>query len=396
MRKTLTDRGVAALKARPQRYAFPDPELTGFYVRVTPGGRRTFVTVARNPDGKQVWTTIGATDVLTIAEARETGREVIRRVRAGLAAVEAPPVKPDTFEDVAEQWLKRHAQAKGLRSLRQITRLLRVHVFPMWGDRAFLSIQRSDIATLLDRVEDHHSARQADCVLTVVRSIANWYASRHDGYQPPFVRGMRRQNPKEHTRARILNDAELAAIWKQAETDGTFGALVRLLLLTGQRRAKVAGMKWENLALDGTWTIPQVPREKDAADSLMLPAAAIAIIRAQPRLGDNPYVLAGRGNGYFNGYSKAKRRFDAKLPDMPQWQLHDLRRTARSLLSRAGVRPDIAERVLGHSVEGVQGVYDRHNWRDEKADALRRLATLIASIVDPVDNVVPMVREAAQ
>jgi hypothetical protein len=90
-------------------------------------------------------------------------------------------------------------------------------------------------------------------------------------------------------------------------------------------------------------------------------------------------VFAGRRR-YFNGYSKAKRTFDAKLPDMPQWGLHDLRRTARSLMSRAGVRPDIAERVLGYS------------YRDEKADAIKRLAALIETIINPpVGNVVSLV-----
>src|SRR5262249_30064350 len=156
MRKTLTDRGVAALKARPRRYAFPDPELRGHWIRVQPSGARSFVTVARDRDGKQVWTTLGATDLMTIAEAREQAREVVGRVRAGLPAFEAPPTKPDSFEDIAGQWLKRHGEAKQLRSLKNIKRLLRVHVYPKWKDRAFLDIRRNDVATLLDAIEDGH------------------------------------------------------------------------------------------------------------------------------------------------------------------------------------------------------------------------------------------------
>src|SRR5262245_27745291 len=105
MRKTLTDKGIAALKARASRYAFPDPEVRGHYVRVQPSGAKSFVTVARDPAGRQVWTTIGATDVLKIDAAREKAREAIRRVREGLSALEAPPTKPDSFEAVAEQWL---------------------------------------------------------------------------------------------------------------------------------------------------------------------------------------------------------------------------------------------------------------------------------------------------
>src|SRR6516225_1998274 len=131
MRKTLTDLGIRALKSRPQRYAYPDPELRGHYVRVQPSGGKSFITVARDPTRKkQVWTVIGATDTISIIEAREKAREAIKRVRAGKPALEAPPKQPDSFETIAEQWLKRHVQAKGLRSEHEIRRLLNAHVFP--------------------------------------------------------------------------------------------------------------------------------------------------------------------------------------------------------------------------------------------------------------------------
>src|SRR5262249_14570830 len=145
MRKTLTDKGVAALKPRAQRYAFPDPELTGHYVRVTPGGSKSFAAVAR-ANGKQIWTHIGAADVMTVAEAREHARDVLKRVRAGLPATEA---KGETFAEVAGNWIKRHVEANKLRSRNEIKRLLDRHVLPVWGEREFLSIRRSDVAALL-------------------------------------------------------------------------------------------------------------------------------------------------------------------------------------------------------------------------------------------------------
>src|SRR5262245_22600149 len=395
MRKSLTDKGVAALRPRAARYAHPDPELRGHYIRVQPSGVKSFVAVTLDPHGKQVWATLGTTDVLAIADARERAREAIRRIRDGLSAFEAPAAKPETFETVAEQWLKRHVHAKKLRSEHEVRRLLRAHVYPRWGERAVLDIRRSDVAALLDEVEDDHGARQADCVLAIVRGIMNWFATRHDDYVPPIVRGMRRTVPKERARTRTLTDNEMRLIWKTAATNGTFGALVRLLLLTAQRRDKVVSMRWSDISVDGTWTIPAEAREKGSAGELVLPEMALNIICTQPHLGDNPYVLAGRGNSHINGYSKAKRQLDAKLPSaMPGWVLHDLRRTARSLLSRAGVRPDIAERVLGHSLQGVEAVYDRHAYSAEKADALRRLAALIDSIVQPRENVVPLSKRA--
>jgi len=382
MRKTLTDKRVAALKSRASRYAFPDPELRGLYVRVQPSGAKSFVTVARDLYGKQVWTTIGAADVLGVDEARDLAREAIKRVRQGLPAIEPPPARPDSFKAVAENWLKRHVAAKRFRSEYEIRRVLERYVYPHWGNRDFISIKRSDISTLLDHVEDNHGAQQADKVLSVARGIANWFAGRDDDYVSPFVRGMRRHSG---ARTRVLEDDELPVIWKTAEGNGQFGAIVRLLLLTGQRREKVNSMKWADLA-DGVWTIATVEREKNNAGSLALPAQALAIIQAQPRVGENPYVFAGRGNGAYD-ISQSKAPFDRKLPKMPHWTLHDLRRTSRSLMSRAGVRPDIAERVMGHAIAGIEGVYDRHSYREEKADALRRLAMLVDGIVNPRDNV---------
>jgi integrase len=383
MRKTLTDKGVAALKPRPKRYAFPDPELRTHYVRVTPNGAKSFAVVVRGPDGKQVWATIGTCDAMSIDDARKKARPAIERLRAGLPAFEVPATRHN-FENVTGQWLKRHVQAKGLRSEGEVTRLLNAHVFPKWKDRDILNIRRSDVAALLDHIEDKHSARQADAVLAIVRGIMNWFASRHDNYAPPITKGMRRTNPKERARARILDDNELRTIWKAAESNGAFGAIVRLLLLTAQRRQKVVAIRWQDVSLDGTWTILTSDREKGNAGEVKLPQVALDIIRAQPQIGDNPYVFAGRGNGgHFNSPSKSKRLFDSKLPEMPQWQLHDLRRTARSLMARAGVRPDIAERVMGHAIAGVEGVYDRHAYTTEKADALKRLSALIQTILRP-------------
>ena len=389
-RRRMTDRSVAALRPMAQRYATPDPDLRGHYVRVTPSGAKSFVAVASSPTGKQIWTTIGPADAMGIDAARAKARDVLARVRAGLPPVEA---RGETFGDVAANWIKRHVEPNALRSRYEISRLLDRHVLPKWRDQEFVGIRRSDVAALLDHIEDNVSARQADACLTIVRSIGNWYAARHDDYQPPIVRGMRRQNPHAQQRARILDDREIRAIWKQAEANGVFGAIIRMCLLTAQRRAKVGSMRWQDISIDGQWSIPAAAREKGTAGFLVLPQKAVEIIRAQQIMGENPFVFAGRGAGPFNGYSKAKERFDATFADVEPWVLHDLRRSARSLMARAGVRPDVAERVMGHAIIGVEAVYDRHSYRDEKAAALRALAGLIETIINPRENVVAMAKE---
>jgi integrase len=316
-----------------------------------------------------------------------------------LEPFEAPPVKPDTVADVVATWLVRHVEAKGLRRGDEMRRLLEKHVVPVWRDRAFAEIKRSDIAALLDAVEDAHGPWIADAVLVTLRSVAGWYATRHDSYAPPFIKNMRRVPSEKRKRERTLSDDELRRVWLTAEAeDSVFGKFLMLLLLTGQRREKVATMRWSDVSPDGVWTIrTESAREKGHAGVLALPPLAIEIVRSLPRFASNEHVFAGRRpGGPIAGFAPWHTGFKQRC-GVDGWTLHDARRTARSLLSRAGVRPDIAERTLGHAVGGITAVYDKHSYRDEKADALRRLAALVESIVHPPADakVVPLRAPAA-
>ncbi len=145
-------------------------------------------------------------------------------------------------------------------------------------------------------------------------------------------------------------------------------------------------MRWVDLH-DTEWHMPSANREKGTGGVLVLPPMVVAIIQSQPRFADNPFVFAGRGSKQLNSFSERKAALDAKLPEQtPKWVLHDLRRSAKSLMSRAGVRPDLSERVLGHVIGGIEGVYDRHSYLEEKADALEKLAGLIGIIVNPPEG----------
>jgi integrase len=373
-RKTLTDAGVNALSPRPAPY--PDPELPGHYIRVRPTGIKTFVAVARSQSGKQIWHTIGPSTLYTVVEAREKAREAIKAIREGKDRTAS-----ETFEVVAENWFKRHVEKEKLISAAQVRSCLDRQLIPAWRGRDFTSIRRTDVAKLLDSVEDASGPVAADSALAAVSKICNWYATRHEDYSSPIVRGMRRSNPKVRARSRILDDNEIREVWRVAEANGTFGAFVQVALLTAQRREKIVTMRWCDLANDGEWSIPRFEREKGTAGFLVLPKAALDIINAQPRFASNPYVFAGIGNRYMQGISGRKAQFDAKLNGVAPYVIHDLRRSAKSLMSRARVLPHVSERVLGHAMEGVEGIYDRHSYREEKAHALRLLAGLIEKIL---------------
>jgi len=377
-RQTLSDLQVAALLRKPGFH--PDPELGKFGVRVRPSGAAAYYIICRDKQTRrQKWVRVCSVGEMLIEAAREKAKPMIARVMAGLPPVEPPPIQPDSAADVIENFLKRHVEKNKLRSADEVQRILKTYVLPRWADRPFAEIKRSDIAALLDSIEDENGAWMADAVLAQLRSVSAWFASRNDDYVPPFVRGMKRVAAHERQRSRILNDDELRSVWRA--TDGVFGGLVKTLLLTAQRRDKCATMKWIDLS-DGVWTIASEPREKTNAGMLKLPQAVLDIIAAQPRYVSNPYVFAGAGGGSTANFSADKKHLD-KASGVTGWVLHDLRRTARSLMSRANISSEHAERCLGHSIKGVEGTYNRHDFFKEKGDALAKLASLIELIVNP-------------
>lgn len=395
---------IASAKPIPgKRQTIGDPDTRGLFLRVMPTGSKSFTVVSRAPGGKQVWASLGDCERLSLKEARALAPVVIARIKAGQSATEKPEQAPETFRDVLEGrerdgkrsggFLARHVDGNAHRTARETRRIFTKYVLPEWKDKVFVEIRRGDVARLLDGIEDNSGPVMADRTLAALSKLFGWYVSRSDDYVSPIVRGMGRSNGRERARTRILSDDEIRLVWKAAK--GPFGALVQTLLLTGQRRAKVSEMRWEDIDAEGLWTIPAEAREKTNAGQLQLPPMALAIINAQPHIVGNPYVFAGRGKKAMNGFSPLKRDLDEAAP-IPHWVLHDLRRTAKSLMARAGVRPDVSERVLGHAIVGVEGVYDRHSYAAEKADALARLAGLVGTILEPQDNkVVPLRRRKA-
>lgn len=387
-RRKLSDRQIAALPRKQRRYILSDPEQRALYLRVPPAGPVVFTAVVK-VRGQQTWKALGTTDELGVDEARERTREIVKRVKAGKPPVEPPKPAPQSVAAVAENWLRRVVDENRYRTAAEKHRIVERYIVPHIGDRDFVELRRSDIALLLDRIQDDHGRQMADAVLTVLRSIAGWLQSRDDAYRVPFTKGMRRTPRQQYSRSRILSDDELRKVWLAADDAGAYGVLIKLLLLTAQRRAKVLRLRWADIHGD-VWHIPSAEREKGNAGRLQLPQVALDIIAAQPKLAGSPFVFAVSPLSL----GQAKRKLD-HAADVTGWRLHDLRRTSRSLLARLGVRHEVAEAVLGHALPGVVGIYNRHAYDAEKGHALRQLAALIGRIVNPpTDNIVTM-REAA-
>jgi integrase len=383
-RREFTDSHVRVLN-KPGLHA--DPRTVNLFVRVQPSGVKSFVTVARDPAGRQRWTTLGRWPHLSIDDARTASVEIVGRIKQGLPAKEA---KPDTLAVVAENWLAR--VGKDQREIVEKERRIRKYLLPALGDHVLTEIKKSHVAAMLDKIETKHGARTADMVRTDLLAVARWHAERSDDYTVPFV-GMKKRD-KAGARERVLNPDELRAVWNAAG-DSQFGAVVRLALYTAQRKDKVVSMRWSDIDLDtGTWTIQKSghPKEKGTPDKLVLPPAALDLIKAQPRFASSEYIFpACRGTGYLNGLSQLRKTFDAKLRPMAGWTVHDLRRSARTYMAEADVPFHVAEKILGHKLAGVAGTYDRSKLAVQMTAALATLAAYIDRIVNPpAGNVVPI------
>jgi integrase len=175
-----------------------------------------------------------------------------------------------------------------------------------------------------------------------------------------------------------------------------FGGLIRLYLLLGQRRKEIAGMEWRELDLDrGLWEIRAARYKKRLPHVVPLPSIAVELIQSLPKT-DDFYAFSTEPGTHFSGFSKAMGRLRA-LTGITDWTIHDLRRTLRTRISglkNAGgqrVGADIAERVIGHVIGGVRGIYDRYEYLDEKREALQLWAARTAEIVSPPpSNVIPL------
>jgi integrase len=392
--RRLTDKGIERLEARPQRYFHPDPEMAGHYIRVSPSGAKAFAAVARDPrTHKQIWATIGSTEHHKIEESRELAREAIKRIKKGEDPFPPAKPKPSSFGAVADDYVKSYVRGEAnLRSADEVERILNKYVLPRWRDREFTSVRRSDVMGLVRQAKRNHGQRQAQYILAVVRGLVFWAAeeTEHvgDDYVVPILMRRRRRQRGAGKRAgireRSLTHDELRTLWPVFEASGAFGALCQTLLLTGQRLGKVAALRWQDLGENGAWEIPAEPGEKHTGGMLVLPPMALDAIRKQRRVEGNPYVFFGSKTGsHIAGFSPRKRELDKAAPQVAHWTLHDLRRTAKSLMREAGVTSFDSERVLGHVIPGVEGVYDQHSYRTEKQRALAALAALVQRILDP-------------
>ena len=384
----------------------------GFGVRVTAGGARAFILNYRLR-GREHRFTIGAWPDWSALKAAREARNLRQRVDRGENPLDdrAPAPEIKTVSKVLDDFVARYVRnnERPLRSADHIESAFDRLVKPRIGKLGVYEVRRSHIADMLDRIEDEAGPVMADRTRAYLRKALAWYAERDDQFNltAAFVRVKPRANPKDRARTRVLSDDEIRAIWPALGEAATFGALIKTLLLTAQRRDEVAHMSRKEIGEDRIWTIPPERYKTKRPNFVPLSEDALAVIEAQPKIDGCDYVFPSRAETPFTGFGKSKAKLDkavlaamkkqakegTRIEPIPNWTLHDLRRTAKTLMVRAGVRPDISERVLGHVIAGVEGTYDRHSYADEKRDALEKLAEMVERILNPMPASITMLAE---
>ncbi len=372
MKHKLTDKYLSSFKPHPnRRVEIRDELLTGFSVRVSSSGKKTF-NLTRRVNGKIRRFRLGDYGIMSLAEARERARQMLYEIETGEfeRSTGVTVKRSPTLGQVLPEYLEKHAKVHNKDWRRKAAHLQKFR--PLFQAQ-LNGISRQDLVTIIDEIAVS-APIGANRALAHIRHLFNWCLDRGLIDISPAARI--KAPAKETARERTLSDDELVAVWASCVEEGyPFGTCTRLLILSGQRRAEVAEMRWSEIDVARqTWALPSARSKNGHQHEVPLTDEMVRILRSVPRFLNSDYVFTSNGKTPISGFGRFKRRLDASLPDITQpWIIHDLRRTFSTNLAMLGVPQPVTEALLNHQsgvVSGVAAIYNRHKYSDEKRTAL--------------------------
>jgi integrase len=371
---------------------FFDDDIAGFGLRLRAGGSRTWIFQYKQGN-KQRRMTLGSARA---EQARQTAEKLHAKVRLGHdpagEKLEGRARAAETMEAVLKAYLP-HAQGRQRpRTLKETHRHLIVYCKTLHGLQ-IAKIDRRAIASRLGEIAAKSGATTSNRVRASLSAFFAW----------AIRQGLMETNPTvgtgrevEVSRDRVLADTELKTIWNALE-DNDYGAIIKLLMLTGQRAGEIALLHGSEVTEDEI-ALPADRTKNARAHRVPLTATAREILNAEPRREGRDFIF-GRGDGGFSGWSKSKSRLDKRIHEMigaylPQWTPHDLRRTAATRMADLAVAPHVIEAVLNHksgTIKGVGATYNRYSYDSEKRIALGLWADHVLAVIEGRDSkVVPL------
>jgi integrase len=380
--KALTTAALDIMKlAKHGQFEIYDSSYPGLCIRV--GKRRKTWSMFYRLGGKLHRITLGRYPAMSLAQAREAWRQARIAVDAGQEPVATPrPSAPRptaaTFREVFEDWMKRD-QADN-RSAKKVRLNIEREFLPLWQDRDFADISRREVRDSIDRIADRGAMQMARVSHARLRRLFTWAVSRDIITANPMT-GL--EQPGSATkRDRVLTDAELLRVWDVAGSESyPVGAAARLLILTGARREEISALKWSEIEGD-TIKLSGERTKNGQAHDIPLSSSARALLATLPRFADCDFVFTRDGRRPVHCWSEVKKRLDT-MSKVEGWRIHDLRRTVATGLQKLGVNLQVTESVLGHvsgSRAGVVGIYQRHDFANEKRAALEAWAAHVEQL----------------
>ena len=398
MATKLTDAKLQALKT-PDRgqVEHSDSDVPGVRVRIGTTGAKTFI-LRKRVAGRVRNIAIGRYGPrLGLADARRKARSLISDLEAGKAAP-SPQQKSGTTNGTIRGLMPAYLASKAhLRSLPDLKSVVNTYILPELGDRIADSVTRGEITEFITGIGECRPVRARN-VLAQLSAFYTWALPRLDRLPANPCRDAGRP-PKPKARDRVLSNEEIAALWKVAEGEALpWGPGLKLLILTGTRRNEVFDADRSEFDLKlKEWTIPTERAKNGVPHIVPLSAPALAVLKAIPTVDGSAKLFPAYGNaengpsGYSRALARFRKSFDKTLKrnSSEHWTLHDMRRTVATGLQRLGVRFEVTEAVLNHvsgAKGGIAGVYQRHDWKDEKRDALHAWARQINRLTRVVQD----------
>jgi integrase len=386
--KSLTD--AAAQRLRPpasgQMDHF-DRQYPGLVLRISSHGRKTWNYLFRI-NGKLRRMTLDTFPVMTVADAHDAWRDARDQVRAGRDPTRKEGRGATDFKAVLEEWLAR--DQAGNKTLGTVRRTLENDVLPVWADRNIGTIGRRDVLDVIDKVTDRGAVIAARRLHSYLHRLFGWALGRGIVEINPLA-GLPKPG-SETKRDRVLSDPELIAVWNAASEIGhPYGPAVQLLILTGARREEIGQLQWSEVD-GGCITLDGSRCKNGEAHIIPLSKPARAIIEALPRIAGSDFVFTKGGTRPVASWDKVKPKFD-QLASVEGWRIHDLRRTTATGLQKLGTPLQVTEACLGHTAGsrgGIVGVYQRHDYANEKHAALEAWGAHVMALIEGgTANVVP-------